>query len=211
MCTRYYVEPATFRPYIDRASRIPLAHQIMIALSKPLTMCGEMHPTDIAAVFAPDKNGGIAVFPMMWGFTLPDTDVPIVNCRLESADYKSLWKDSWFRRRCVIPASWYYEWEHFASPDGKKRITGAKFAIQPEGATVTWLAGLYRFEERSGIQVPVFAVLTRQPSDSVKKLHDRMPLILPQESIAEWIRPDGDPVKIAENALVHMMTEKVAH
>ena len=108
----------------------------------------------------------------------------------------------------MIPASWYYEWENFASPDGKKRITGAKFAIQPEGATVTWLAGLYRFEERSGIQVPVFAVLTRQPSDSVKKLHDRMPLILAKESIAEWIRPDGDPAEIARKALGNMVMEK---
>lgn len=209
MCTRYYVEPATFRPYIDRAARIPLAHQMMIALSKPLTMCGEMHPTDIAVVFAPDKNGGIAVFPMMWGFTVPETGAPIVNCRLESADYKPLWKDSWFRRRCVIPASWYYEWEHFASPDRKKRITGAKYAIQPEGETVTWLAGLYRFEEHRGLQVPVFAVLTRQPSDSVKKLHDRMPLMISQKDIENWVKPDWEPYEVAEQGLTELCCEKV--
>ena len=208
MCTRFYVQPAEFRPYIERAARIPLAQQISVALAKPLTMCGEMHPTDLVAVLAPDKRGGIAAFPMMWGFSVPETGTPIVNCRLESADYKPLWKDSWFRRRCIIPASWYYEWEHFSSPDGKKHITGAKYAIQPEGASITWLAGLYRFEEYRGVQVPVFAVITRQPSKSVMTLHDRMPLILSKENIADWVKPDSDPAEIAGKALVDMVTEK---
>ena len=58
MCTRFYVEPVAFRPYIERAARIPLAQQMSVALAKPLTMCGEMHPTDLVAVLAPDKSGG---------------------------------------------------------------------------------------------------------------------------------------------------------
>ena len=209
MCTRFYVEPAVFCPYIDRAKRLSLADRIIVSLGKPLTMSGELHPTDVAAVLAPDKNGGIGVFPMLWGFTVPETGAPVVNCRLESADYKPLWKDSWYRRRCVIPASWYYEWEHFSSPDGKKRMTGAKYAVQPEGGDVTWLAGLYRYETHGGIQVPVFAVITRPADEHVSALHDRMPLILNKESIADWIRPDGDPNEIVKRAPVHMMTEKV--
>ncbi len=209
MCMRFYVEPAVFRPYIDRAKRLPLADQIIVSLGKPLTMSGELYPTDVAAVLAPDKSGGIGAFPMLWGFTVPETGAPVVNCRLESADYKPLWKDSWYRRRCVIPVSWYYEWEHFASPDGKRRMTGAKYAVQPEGADVTWLAGLYRFETHGGIQVPVFAVITRPADENVSALHDRMPLILDRECIADWIRPDGNPNEIAKKASVHMMTEKV--
>ncbi|MBP0966268.1 MAG: SOS response-associated peptidase family protein [Oscillospiraceae bacterium] len=209
MCTRFYVEPAVFCPYIERAKRLPLAYQIREKLGKPLTMSGELHPTDVAAVLAPDKNGGIAVFPMLWGFSTPETGAPVVNCRLESADYKPLWKDSWFRRRCAIPASWYYEWEHFASPDGKKRITCAKYAIQPAGRTAAWLAGLYRFEERGGIQVPVFAVITRPADGAVRALHDRMPLILDKESVADWIKPDGNPAEIVKKALTGMVTERV--
>ena len=94
MCMRFYVEPAVFRPYIDRAKRLPLADQIIVSLGKPLTMSGELYPTDVAAVLAPDKSGGIGAFPMLWGFTVPETGAPVVNCRLESADYKPLWKDS---------------------------------------------------------------------------------------------------------------------
>ena len=75
----------------------------MRKFSKPLTMCGEIRPTDMTAVLAPNKDGRMAVFPMLWGFTHKASTAPIVNCRLETADKKEMWKDSWFRRRCVIP------------------------------------------------------------------------------------------------------------
>ncbi len=110
MCTRFYVEPASYRSLIIRAQKIQLANDIMVKLGKPLAMCGEMRPTDVIAVLAPNKDGKMAVFPMLWGFSHEATDAPIVNCRLETASQKEMWKDSWFRRRCVIPCSCYFEW-----------------------------------------------------------------------------------------------------
>ncbi|WP_303821627.1 SOS response-associated peptidase family protein [Ruminococcus flavefaciens] len=47
---------------------------------------------------------------MVWGFTHKSTPKLLANCRVETADSKPLWRGSWYRRRCVIPASWYYEW-----------------------------------------------------------------------------------------------------
>ncbi|WP_303789458.1 hypothetical protein [Ruminococcus flavefaciens] len=82
MCTRFYVEPALYQSLITRAQRIQLANDIMVKLGKPLTMCGEMCPTDVIAVLAPNKDGKMAVFPMLWGFSHEATDAPIVNCRL---------------------------------------------------------------------------------------------------------------------------------
>lgn len=207
MCTRFYVAGDLFTPLIERAKHTSLTYQFLSVLGKSTFMSGEIHPTDVAAVLAPNKDGKMAVFPMMWGFTVPDSDAPIVNCRLETADRKNLWKDSWYRRRCVIPAAWYYEWEHFRAPDGKLK-TGSKYIVQPKDAEITWLAGLYRFEKHKGIEVPVFAVLTRASSPELHKLHDRMPLILGKEIIAEWIRPDGVPAKAAETALTEMVAEK---
>ena len=100
MCTRFYVEPASYRSLIIRAQKIQLANDIMVKLGKPLAMCGEMRPTDVIAVLAPNKDGK----------SHEATDAPIVNCRLETASQKEMWKDSWFRRRCVIPCSCYFEW-----------------------------------------------------------------------------------------------------
>ena len=208
MCTRFYVEPASYRSLITRAQKIQLANDIMVKLGKSLTMCGEMRPTDVIAVLAPNKDGKMAVFPMLWGFSHEATDAPIVNCRLETANQKEMWKDSWFRRRCVIPCSWYFEWEHFRSPDGKRSKVGDKYLIQPKDSHSTLLAGLYRIEERKGLQVPVFSVLTRDAVGDLRGIHDRMPLMLRREDVSAWVRPDGNPQEISQRALTEMCFEK---
>ncbi len=208
MCTRFYVEPAYYAPIITRAQKLKLADDMMRHLGKPLTMSGEMRPTDVTAVLAPNKESRVAVFPMIWGFSHEVTDAPIVNCRLETASQKEMWKDSWFRRRCVIPCSWYFEWEHFRSPDGKRSKVGDKYIIQPKDSHTTMLAGLYRFEERNELQVPVFSVLTRDAIGELRGIHDRMPMILQREDVESWIRPDGNPAEICKRALTEMCFEK---
>jgi putative SOS response-associated peptidase YedK len=69
---------------------------------------------------------------------------------------------------------------------------------------------LYRFEEHRDIQVPMFTVLTRESVAPVSSIHDRMPLILGKDNLSEWIRPNGDPNKIAKMALTKMIMEKAA-
>lgn len=216
MCTWFYAD-YKYKPLstiIDKAQKLPLSDSIMMAMSKSKAMSGNIRPTDMAAVLAPNKQGNVAVFPMIWGFTNEVTPKPLINCRVETADQKSLWKDSWFRRRCVIPASWYYEWGippseiGFTNANEQRKIKKEKFVIQPEGAEITYLAGLYRFEEHRGIQVPMFTVITRASVDPVSSIHDRMPLILGKDSLREWIRPNGDPYRVAKMALTKMIMEK---
>ena len=156
----------------------------------------------------------MAIFPMAWGFTHKSAPKPIVNCSVETADTKVLWKDSWYRRRCVIPASWYYEWGYPIYDNDSRNIIEhrntkkVKFSIQTEGSDITYIAGLYRYEEQCDMQVPVFSVLTKEAAGTVRDIHDRMPLILDKEDVKEWIRPDGDPSSIAEKALTNMTFEK---
>ena len=54
----------------------------------------------------------------------------------------------------------------------------------------------------------MFAVITRESVEPVSSIHDRMPLILGKDSLREWIRPNGDPSKIAKLALTKMIMEK---
>ncbi len=109
MCTWFYAEKSVLSPIITKAQQLPLTNTIMNTMARSAAMSGNIRPTDMAAVFAPNKQGNMAVFPMIWGFTVDASPKPLINCRIETADQKSVWKDSWFRRRCVIPASWYYE------------------------------------------------------------------------------------------------------
>ena len=79
--------------------------------------------------------------------------------------------------------------------DGKRSKVGEKYLIQPKDSHTTMLAGLYRFEERNGLQVPVFSVLTRDAVGELRGIHERMPMILQRKDIGEWIKPNGSKGK----------------
>lgn len=204
MCTRYYVELSPeLRPYVEAASRTPLKAKMVSVLGKKFKAEGEIRPTDMAAVIAPGRDGKKAVFPMVWGYHITGIDRPVVNARVESAKEKTSFAVDWARHRCIVPASYYFEWEHIKRPDGSVK-TGQKYAIQPRNATVTYLAGLYRIEEARGLRYPVFTVLTKEPGEILSKIHNRMPVILPEDAIGDWIKPDADPGRIVSEALTDL-------
>ena len=121
-----------------------------------------------------------------------------------TAAVKPTFRDAWKSHRCIVPASYYFEWEHMVNNRGKKH-TGDKYMIQPAGDSMTWLCGLYRIENN----FPVFVVLTREPGGQIRFFHDRMPLILTGELVNDWIRPDTKPENLLGNALTDMVFEKV--
>ena len=203
MCTRFYVEPDTeeTRALITAVQQSQLTGRFIKAGSAVMTS-GEIRPTNVVPVIATGRNGKKAVFPMRWGFQIPGRSL-LVNARSETAGEKPTFKESWEKHRCIIPASWYFEWEHLLSPTGQMK-TGAKYMIQPCDSAMTWLAGLYRIEN----DLPVFTVLTREPTADLRRIHDRMPLIFPRERIAEWIDPRTNPQEMLRHAVTDMMAEK---
>ena len=213
MCMSLRIEPKEMAEVLIKVRKMALAQDMSDRLGKSLSMSGDLYPADIAPVLAPNKYGNVAIFPMAWGFTHQATPKPLANCRVETADTKVLWRDSWYRRRCIIPASWYYEWGYPVYEDDSRSMIEhrnakkVKYAIQTEGSNITYIAGLYRYEEHSGMQVPMFTVLTREAAGTVKDIHDRMPVILDKDSLRDWIRPDGDPSVIVEKALTNMVFE----
>jgi len=184
MCCRYLLEESPeLRPIIEEMNRSPLAGRLFPR--EALRSGGEVRPSDVAPVLAPDRSGRRTVFPMKWGFRAKTL---IVNARAETAAERPLFRDSWQSRRCAVPSSCYFEWEHPASPDGRRK-TGTKYRLQEKDAPLTWLCGLYRMEEG----IPCFVVLTRAPGENIRFIHDRMPLILPESAVEEWIRPETRP------------------
>lgn len=156
----------------------------------------DIRPTDLAPVIAPDRNGQPAIFPMQWGYNARSL---LINARVETAAEKPTFREDWIRHRCIIPASGYYEWEHLSAPDSKPK-TGDKYAIYPVHSTMTWLCGLYRIE--AGL--PHFVVLTREPADSIRFIHDRMPLILSEDHLFSWLAPTTNPADILPHAITDM-------
>ena len=199
MCCRYWAdESPELRAIVEEMNRSSLVRKWQEKTG--IKTHGEIRPTDVVPVIAPNRAGERAVFPMKWGFSGKSL---LINARSETAALKPTFQESWKRRRCIVPASWYYEWEHLRGSDGKTR-TGDRFMIQPKGSDMTWLCGLYRMEEG----FPVFVILTREPGEEIRFIHDRMPLILPESAVEDWIRPDGRPEEVLGEALTEMVFER---
>lgn len=201
MCCRYWADDSPeMRAIVDEMNRSPLVEQW--EATSTIVTSGEIRPSDVAPVIATSRKGTRAVFPMKWGFS---GRTLLVNARAETAATKPTFRDAWVSHRCAIPAAYYFEWEHFTDAAGKRRA-GAKYRIRPEGGGLTWLCGLYRLE--AGL--PVFVVLTREPGDGIRFIHDRMPLILPERCVDGWIDPRSNPSEIAQSALTDMTFAKAA-
>jgi len=205
MCTRYALEKdlPELKEIADEVLQSLLAQRFVATHARPIVTSGEVRPTDIVPVIAPNAKGLKTVFPMQWGFLNKDNKRTLFNARVETAGEKPTFKDAWQSHRCIIPASYYFEWAHFKSPDGREK-TGDKYAIQPSGCTLTWLCGLYRIENG----YPVFVILTKAPTVELSKIHDRMPLMLPKNRIEDWINPSSNPEELLSYALTNMIIEK---
>ena len=201
MCCRYWAdESPELRAIVEEMMRSPLVRKWQ-KTTAVLTQ-GEIRPTNVVPVIAPDRSGKRAVFPMKWGFSEKSL---LMNARVETAAVKPLFRDAWRSRRCIVPASWYFEWQHLTGTDGRKK-TGEKYLIQPKDSYMTWLCGLYRIENA----LPVFVILTREAADQIRFIHDRMPLILPETLIEAWIRPDTRPETLLASALTDMNYEALS-
>ena len=199
MCCRYYIgETVDMEMIVAEMMKSPLVPEWQ--KERAVVTEGEVRPTDIVPVIAPDRSGKRKVFPMKWGYSGKSL---IVNARVETAAEKPTFREDWRRHRCIVPASYYYEWEHVTDNAGKKH-TGDKYIIQPKMSEMIWLCGLYRFEEN----MPVFVILTREPGKEIAFIHDRMPVILPEHLLDSWIRPDAKPEELLGKALVNMEFEK---
>lgn len=200
MCCRYWTdESPELRPIVEEMNRSPLMKKWQDKAK--VKSYGEIFPTDVVPVIAPNRSGLRTVYPMKWGYSGKSL---LMNARSETAAEKPTFRDDWARHRCIVPASWYFEWEHYPGSDGKKH-TGDKYMIHPKDCAVTWLCGLYRIENG----LPVFVILTREPGEALRFLHDRMPLIMPEELVTEWIRPDRKPEELLPRALTDLDFEKV--
>lgn len=193
MCGRYRIEDGADSPEL---------RELIGALNRRHTgegvkTSGEVFPSDTVPVVAMNRSMKPGVFPMEWGFTLPDGR-RIINARSETARERPLFSEGMARRRCAVPAACYYEWTH----DGRRD----KYAIcAPEGGA-TYMAGLYRIQAGR----PSFVILTRAPADEIAFIHSRMPVLLPRSRIGAWIDPGADAPALLGEALQTVRFSRVA-
>ena len=173
MCGRYILREVTEQDVLRLAS--------FSDEELHLNKYGDIHPSEGGLVLA-GSGGGLKAQVMRWGFPAARPGQLIINARSETAAEKPAFSESVRRRRCVIPAAGFYEWDA-----GKRKVT----YYLPERRTI-YMAGVYRRfgeEER-------FVILTRAANESVSPVHDRMPVILAEGEIEDWIRRDDRAARI---------------
>ncbi len=138
------------------------------------TAAGEVFPTNVAPVVSPQGT----ITAMTWGFRFPDGKGTLINARSETAGEKPMFRRPMTMGRCLIPASWYFEWE-------KQKSKKVKFAIKPPGESSIYMAGISRTDHDTGLEC--FVILTKPAWAGIAFIHDRMPVILPRVSHDEWL------------------------
>lgn len=143
-----------------------------------MTLCtGELFPTNIVPVIAMDGRPQA----MKWGFSRPNAGGVIINARSETAAQKPMFQRPLYEGRCLVPASCYFEWE-------RKSVYKKKHRISNRDAGLLYMAGLYRQEPNETI--PRFVILTRDATEELKFLHDRMPVLLQADQQLRWLKGD---------------------
>ena len=131
-------------------------------------------------------NGRRELADLRWGLIPRWAENPkpggFVNARCETIAEKPAFRDSFRRRRCLVPADGFFEWKH----EGKKKHP---FFFRKRGGGVLAYAGIW--DTWNGPEGPMetVAVLTVPANELVKQLHDRMPAILDADTFAAWLDP----------------------
>ena len=184
MCGRYKLEDKIDDERLEEQVR--QAIRIAAKLDAKMKTSGDIRPTDIAPVIAPSsRNRALGAFPMQWGFIHPKRGMLVFNTRMETAQERDMLAGSVQDRRCLIPASWYYEWKKI-DPRRKER-----YAFRAADGAPLYMAGLY-IRTSDEHRLPCFTVLTQDAEKSIKDLHPRMPVLVPYARAEEWLSPDTD-------------------
>ena len=107
-----------------------------------------------------------------------------INARAESVASKPSYRGPFRYRRCLVPATGFYEW--LATPEGK-----IPYHIRLKSGEVFGMAGLYdTWTDAEGNELRTCAIITTEANELMAPIHNRMPVILLPEDEERWLDPD---------------------
>lgn len=187
MCGRYAISSAAFRqvgPFDVREwfedsfeSRSGLSPRFNIAPSQ-----------DAPVLFG---DSGMDMSLMRWGLAPAWSTDPKrgpINARGETVASQPMFQAAFKRRRCVVPASGFYEWQGSKPPKQPWYITAG------DGLGLL-LGGVWEEREFEGRNWRTFAIVTTSPNGVMREIHDRMPVILSGGDARRWIEGEVDEAR----------------
>jgi putative SOS response-associated peptidase YedK len=191
MCGRYtltHPKPAGFR------SRFGIEESIDLSDEEPRY---NIAPTDPVLAVRRTDAGTRNLGRLRWGL-VPGrwaerrSGPPLINARAESLPEQPAFAESFRERRCLIPADGFYEWRK--DERGKVPI----WLSRPDGDLFAF-AGIWAqlpSREKSSDPLHSCAIVTCEPNELIRPIHDRMPVVLQPELEAKWLDPDLDEAEL---------------
>lgn len=133
------------------------------------SLTGTRRPTDPIAVILPHRKAAIR----NWGLSVPGLNAPMINARAETLTEKPTFRPL-LERRCLIPATGWYEWRKDGNAKHKNQIT------LPDHQPFLF-AGLENGREAT--------IITCAPSGSIAHIHNRMPAVIGPNHLNDWLDP----------------------
>ena len=119
----------------------------------------------------------------------------MINARAETVAQKPAFRDALRRRRCLVLADGFYEWQRAGNARRPMRVvmrSGEPFAF----------AGLWSvWKDPDGNRVPSCAIITTAANDLLRPVHDRMPVVLPKKMEEFWLDPTIDDPNMLASVL----------
>ncbi len=137
---------------------------------------------------------------MRWGLIphwAKDTKIGrrMINARAETVAEKPAFRDALRRRRCLVLADGYYDWQRSGGTKRPMRVamrSGQPFAF----------AGLWSvWKDPEGNRIPSCTIITTSANDLLRPIHDRMPAILPRDTEDLWLDQNVDDPAVLSSVL----------
>jgi putative SOS response-associated peptidase YedK len=166
-------------------------------------------PQSVQPVLRLNRDSGNREFAQMrWGlvpFWAKDAKFGLhaIHARSEEVVSKPAYREAFKKRRCLVPADAFYEWQWI------DKRTKHSFAFALRSGEPCALAGLWeRWRPKEGEALETFTILTTGPNELMEPIHHRMPVILEPRDYQRWLDP-GDPAQPPVDLLRPFPAEKM--
>jgi len=137
------------------------------------------------------------------------------NAKGESLDTSKLFSPYFKNARCLVPADAFYEWKKVSVTSetrGRKKETVDRRPVcfRMKDERMFMFAGIFSvWRNEKGEEFPSFAIVTTEPNELMRPIHNRMPVILEEETFAAWIDRDNKNTDELKDLLVPYPAEKM--
>ena len=128
-----------------------------------------------------------------------------INARVETIEEKPTFKESFERRRCLIPADGFYEWERAGT-----KLSQPYYFQMKDGAPFAF-AGIWDRWKTNGNTITSCAIITTTANELLSEIHHRMPVIMRPESHDLWLNEESRPGDLKEILVPFPATEMTSH